>query len=118
MTEESDSLPKWNKGIARRIPTKCKLLDLGLLVLRCGLGLCFVIVHSWSKLGHAVAFSRGQNWELVQLVRSLGFPGLVSSLSAPRSPYRLERSWRHAASVRGPRRQRLPSKGWFRPLQT
>lgn len=74
MTEDSDSWPKWKKGIARRIPTKCKLLDLGLLLLRCGLGLCLVIVHGWSKLGHAVAFCRGQNWELVQLVRSLGFP--------------------------------------------
>jgi len=74
MTEDSDSWPQWKKGIATRIPTRCKLLDLGLLVLRCGVGLCLVIVHGWSKLVGAVAFCRGRNWELVELVRGLGFP--------------------------------------------
>ena len=57
-----------------RMPTQATLLDVGLLVLRCGVGLCLVIVHGWSKLGAAIAFFQGREWELVDLVRSLGFP--------------------------------------------
>ncbi|HXY24187.1 MAG TPA: DoxX family protein [Candidatus Acidoferrum sp.] len=57
-----------------RIATEGRLLDLGLLVLRCGVGLCLVMVHGWSKLGNAVAFCRGHHWEFIELVRRLGFP--------------------------------------------
>ena len=74
MTEGPNFRPSAKTGVAMRTPTGGSLLDLGLLVLRCGAGLCLVLVHGWSKLGEAVAFCRGRDWDLVELVRSLGFP--------------------------------------------
>lgn len=75
MTEGSNFRPSGEKGNSLcSTPSEGTLVNIGLLILRCGVGLCLVIIHGWPKLGEAVAFCRGRDWHLVELVRSLGFP--------------------------------------------
>lgn len=49
--------------------------DIGLLVLRAGVGLGLATLHGWSKLSAASAyFVNGQDWPFIGAVASLGFP--------------------------------------------
>ena len=77
MTEGSNFRPSGKTGVAMHTPTEDGLLDLGLLVLRRGAGLCLRYRPRLFKLGER------RGWEYGELVRSVGSPAGRFLLFAP-----------------------------------
>ncbi len=51
------------------------LADLGFLIIRLGAGLMLASLHGWSKVAAAYGhFAHGQDWPMIGMVASLGFP--------------------------------------------